>query len=111
MSQDLLSLADRIKKSRDIMEKYPGKIPIICNAYFDEMQCCKFLIHDDNDLSMLISVLRKKTKMDHTQSIFILSENNQMMNHHVPIKSLYNVHRNEDGFMYIRARKENCFGC
>lgn len=104
---------DERKQNSTRMTEFFEKIPVICilNENIAEKPYYKFLVHKDTTLSSLVCTLRKNIKIDRTQSIFSMTETNILLTQGTCLNVLYNIYKNDDGFLYIHIRKENCFGC
>ena len=103
----------RSNESKDIINKYPDRIPIICERYgnnIDLLDKKKYLAPNNLTLGQFIIVLRKRLNITEEKAIFCFIKNK------IPIISsdlatLYNEDKDEDGFLYIVYSGENCFGC
>jgi hypothetical protein len=106
------SFQERSANSGTLREKFPCSVPVICfmDPHMNTKKTYKFLVNQDITLSAMMFVIRKKIKLDHHHSIFILNERNELLSTQAPMGMLYQLHRNQDGFLYFFARKENCFG-
>jgi GABA(A) receptor-associated protein len=69
----------------------------------------KFLVPRDLTVGQLTFVVRKRLKLDATRTIFLLVSN-QLLTSTTTIASVYDRHRNEDGFLYVTYTFENAFG-
>jgi hypothetical protein len=104
---------ERVANSGTICENFPRSVPVICfmDPYMNTKKTYyKFLVNKDITLSAMTFVIRKKIELDHHHSIFILNERNELLSAQTTMGMLYQLHRNQDGFLYFFARKENCFG-
>jgi GABA(A) receptor-associated protein len=110
-----LSFEERYNESKRITEKYPDRIPIICerdkksktSGYNIDKN--KFLVPKNLTLGQFIYVIRKRTKIPPEKALFVfisssIHPNSRYMN------SLYESYKNEDGFLYITFSFENTFG-
>ena len=69
----------------------------------------KFLVPRDLTVGQLTFVVRKRLKLDATRTIFLLVSN-QLLTSTTTIASIYDRHRDEDGFLYVTYTFENAFG-
>lgn len=107
------SLEQRKEESYSMLIKYPDRIPIICNKYYDskmnDMDKKKFLVPINLSIAEFIFVIRKRLRISYEQSIyFIINDfipsNNEIM------YNLYKKFSDEDGFLYVFYTNENTFG-
>ena len=106
---------DRFSESKRIMEKYPDKIPIICEKDKNSSSNCpdidknKYLAPIDLTLGQFIYVIRNRTKIPAEKAMFVFINGGIQPNSRY-ISTLYNSYKNEDGFLYITYAFENTFG-
>lgn len=108
-----ISFQDRVKESKRIIEKYPDKIPVICERNFTstlpKIDKHKYLVPMDLTIGQFIYVIRKRIKITPQQAIYLfikghMPPSNETMN------MTYSKFRDEDGFLYISYTNENTFG-
>lgn len=99
--------ADRIRA------KYPTKVPIIVekmkNSTITELDKSKFLVPADLTVGQFIHIIRKRIKLSSDQGIYIF------INNTIPptvslVSSLYENHKDSDGFLYVLYSGESTFG-
>ena len=101
---------ERIKISQDIISKYPRRVPIIVDCKKDiNLDKNKYIVPNDLIVGQFMYILKKRIKINHEQSIFLLCNNELIMNSEL-IHSLFNRHNDYDGFLYIIISLENTFG-
>jgi len=109
------SLIDRYNESRKILEKYPDRVPVICERATSAKRDCpyidknKYLVPRDLTIGQLIYVIRKRMRLQPEKAIFLF------MNGTIPpstsmLGNLYEYYRENDGFIYINYSFENTFG-
>jgi GABA(A) receptor-associated protein len=107
------SFHDRAKESKRILEKYPDKIPVICERNFTStlpnIDKHKYLVPTDLTVGQFIYVIRKRIKITPQQAIYLfikghMPPSNETMN------ITYSKFRDDDGFLYISYTNENTFG-
>ena len=107
------SFEKRKNEASNIIEKYPDRIPIIVQKYYTselpDVDKCKYLVPKDMKLTQLTFVIRKRIKLDSTQTIFI-TINNGLIPGNRSLSEIYNEYKDEDGFLYIVYTNENTFG-
>ena len=105
--------AQRLSESNKIMEKYPQRVPIIvekCNkSQINDIDKHKYLVPKDLNMNQFVYIIRKRIKLDKSQSIFLMV-NNTVCPSNIPICNVYNDHKDEDGFLYVKYTGENTFG-
>ena len=101
---------ERIKISQKIMLKYPNSVPIIVDCKKEiNLDKNKFIVPNDLTVGQFMYVLKKRIKINQEQSIFILCNNELIINTEV-INNLFYRYKNNDGFLYIIISLENTFG-
>ena len=101
------TLEERKKKSKDILDKYPNRKPIIV---IDNKKQHKFLCLDSHTISVILVQLRKRMEINKYDSIYLFINKQTIPNNTENILSLYKKFKNEDGFLYMEVKKENTFG-
>ena len=108
------SLDNRIIESNRIRKKYENRVPLIVlkdkSSNLPEIEPYKFLAPDDITLGQFMHVLRKKIKLDDTQSLFCFVNENVLVNTAQTMMNIYNDNKDEDGFIYLTYCSENVFG-
>lgn len=109
------SLKDRFEQSSKILEKYPERIPIICERSVSTSLDCpiidknKYLVNIDLTVGQFIYVIRKRLKLSPEKALFLF------INGFIPSSShhlgdIYYLYKDQDGFLYITYSYENTFG-
>ena len=103
----------RLNESKQIMKKYPNRIPIIVKkcekSKFNDIDKDKYLVPKDLNMNQFVYIIRKRIKLDASQSIFLMV-NGTVCPSNTPISAVYDKHKNKDGFLYIIYASENTFG-
>jgi GABA(A) receptor-associated protein len=104
----------RLAESQRILEKYPDRIPVICERAnlgqtTPEMDKKKFLVPSDLTVGQFIYVVRKRIRLNPEQAIYLF------VNGMIPPTSAlmcdcFQSNRDEDGFLYVKYCCENTFG-
>ena len=106
-----ITLEKRKEQSRLIMEKYPNRIPIICDVSkkLPEIDKHKYLIPEDLKSESFMYVIRKRIKLppEHAMYFFV---NNKLLQANNFMSQIYEKHKDEDGFLYVYACAESTFG-
>lgn len=105
----------RQSESIRIMQKYPDRIPIICQKSKSANSTCpiidkqKYLVPHDLSIGQYMYILRKRLHLSSEKALYIF------INGTIPsvgnlIKNIYHEHKDPDGFLYIYYNLENTFG-
>lgn len=109
------TLEERKQESKKIMEKYEDRIPIVI---FKDEKCKnlqdinknKFLAPTDLTLAQFLCVVRKRIELDESQALFIFVDDSTLAASSQTIGTIYQNHKDEDGFLYMIYCSENVFG-
>jgi GABA(A) receptor-associated protein len=100
-------------ESQKIMTKYPGKIPVIVEkqAHSDmpNIDKKKYLVPGDLNMSHFIYVVRKRIKLEPSETLFLMVDN-RLCPSNALLSDIYGNYKDEDGFLYIVYSAENTFG-
>jgi GABA(A) receptor-associated protein len=100
-------------ESDKITQKYPNRIPIIIEkaekCILNDIDKHKYLVPKDLNMNQFIYIIRKRIKLDNSQSIFFIVGNNVCPSNS-PLSHIYEEHKDKDGFLYIIYTSENTFG-
>mgnify|MGYP001158668661 CR=1 FL=1 len=100
-------------EAKRIMTKYPTRIPIIVNKHIKctlpDLDKQKYLVDKDMNMREFLYVIRKRIKLDKSESIFLMI-NNKLSSTNTIISKIYKDEKNEDGFLYVIYSSENTFG-
>lgn len=104
----------RKEESARILQKYPDKIPIICEKYKRDKSSYKldrnkYLAGSDMTMGQFVYIIRKRLKMKECDALFLFINNTLVPNTEV-LQRIYNENKDEDGFLYIYFSLENTFG-
>jgi GABA(A) receptor-associated protein len=104
----------RIAESSQIREKYPDRIPIICERDpRSNLQCCdknKFLVPCDLTISQFAYIIRKRIALDKSNALFLLVNSKNSIAGDISVNDIYEKHRSSDGFLYISYTGEVLYG-
>lgn len=105
----------RLAESNRILLKYPDRIPIVCqknkraNALCPTIDKQKYLVPGDLSIGQFIYIIRKRLKLSSEKALFIFI-NGTIPNVGKLISTIYEEHKDKDGFLYIYYNLENTFG-
>lgn len=108
------SVEKRKEESSRILLKYENRIPLIVlkdkNSKLPDIDRYKFLAPHDITLGQFMYVVRKRIKIDDTESLFFFVNDNVLVNTSQTMIAIYDSHKDEDGFLYFTYCSENVFG-
>ena len=107
------SFSDRIAESNRVLQKYPDRLPIICEkvakSNIDQIDKKKYLVPRDLSFGQFIYVIRKRLKLRAEKAIFLFV-NGIIPPCNAQINDYYFNHKDRDGFLYLTYSSENVFG-
>ena len=106
---------DRYTEARRVLNKYPDRIPIICERSYTGGRDCpiidkrKYLVPRDLLMGQFLYVIRKRLRLPPEKALFLF------INGTIPlttslINEVYHRHKDTDGYLYISYGQENTFG-
>jgi GABA(A) receptor-associated protein len=108
------SIDKRLKESSRVLDKFPDRIPVICepgkNTHkLPKIDKTKFLVPKDITIAHFVMIIRGRLKLDASVALFfvvgdVIASSNSTMN------ELYANHADADGFLYMTYSEENTFG-
>ena len=104
----------RFTESNRVLNKYPDRIPIICERLKTSINCPlidkkKYLVPRGLTIGHFLFVVRRRLKLPPEKAIFLFINNN-LMSSTQQIGEIYKKNKNADGFLYIYYSDENVFG-
>jgi GABA(A) receptor-associated protein len=104
----------RLSESSRILEKYDTRVPVIVTPYktntLPVIDKNKYLTPHDLTVGQFLYVIRKRIKLEPSQSLFIYVNDSIIPPTSSTMLSLYGKHKDEDGFLYLSYCGENTFG-
>jgi len=108
------SFDKRKEEAQRILEKHPNKIPIIVekadNSDGLEIDKTKWLISEEITVGQLLLTIRRRIKLDPSETIFIYVNNTYIPSNQETIGQVYNKHKEADLYLYITYSKEVAYG-
>lgn len=105
---------ERINEANRVRDKYPDKIPIICERGSTSNNCPdidknKYLVPGELTVGQFIYVIRKRINIPAEKALFVF------INGTIPptsstLYSIYALHKDKDNFLYVTYSFENVFG-
>jgi GABA(A) receptor-associated protein len=107
------SIEKRMKEASRILEKFPDRIPVICepsekSKYF-KMEKTKFLVPKDLSIYQFIMIVRGRLKLHASVALFFIV-GDVVASSTASFNQLYYEHADQDGFLYLTFSEENTFG-
>jgi GABA(A) receptor-associated protein len=109
-----VSFIERKMEVTNILQKYPDRIPIICeknkkSKSTPEIDKNKYLVPNDLIIGQFMYVIRRRLNIGHEQAIYLF------INGYIPstscyISDIYENYKEQDGYLYITYSCENTFG-
>ena len=107
------TLEQRISECKNIMSKYPDRIPILVgkmkNSKTAKIDKEKFLVPWAFTMGQFMHVIRKRLKLNPEMALFLFV-NGCMPPSTSPLMKIYEEHKGRDGFLRIIYSEENTFG-
>lgn len=107
---------ERQKESKEMLDKYPDRIPIIIEKLINkndtiipEIDKNKYLVPKDLTIGQLIYVIRRRLKLTADKAIFVFCSTN-LLRADEQIHMAYDKYKDKDGFLYISYSGESTFG-
>ncbi|GAB2233810.1 Autophagy-related protein [Drosera capensis] len=106
-------LERRQAESARIREKYPDRVPVIVERAektdIPDIDKKKYLVPSDLTIGQFVYVVRKRIKLSPEKAIFIFVKN-ILPPTAALMSTVYEEHKDEDGFVYMTYSGENTFG-
>lgn len=106
---------ERVKKSQIILEKYPDRVPLIIQPSKNDrvsypIDKSKYITPRDLTLLQLQQIIRKRVKFPAEKALFMFI-NNKIYPITAVVGTIYDTHKDADGFLYVTYCQESTFGC
>ena len=114
--EDKFDFHKRKEESSRIIEKYPDRIPIICQKArrasddIPDVDRIKYLVPSDLSVANFMYVIRKRIKIGPEKSIYMFIDDNVIPSYTQLLLQINEEYKNNDGFLYINYAGENTFG-
>ena len=96
------------------MEKYPERIPIICEKGNDSnipgIDKTKYLIPKDLTVHQFTYVIRKRLNLNKEQALWLFVNGKYLVKGDTLMSQVYDKMKDPDGFLYISYSGENVYG-
>lgn len=107
------TLEERLSESNRIGLRHPFKVPVIIEPHRNEpslLDKFKYLVPQEFTMGQFQVILRKRTKLDPKQALFVFVDGELMVPMTILMEVLYLERKDPDGFLYITYSQENTFG-
>lgn len=108
------TLEERKLESRKVRERYPDRMPIICERssmckQVPQLDKTKYLVPKDLTVAQFMYVIRKRIKLDSDRALFMFV-NQVIPQSSAALVDVYEKNKDEDGFLYVTYSGEQTFG-
>ena len=105
----------RRQESSKIREKYPDRVPIICekdpSSKIGDIDKNKYLVPNDLTVSQFSFIIRKRLALQKSSALFLLVNGKYSIQGEVTLSEIYEKYKDsEDGFLYIIYAAEVVYG-
>ena len=109
-----LPFEDRCCETRRILQKYPERVPIICEKAtaqhsLPNIDKQKYLVPHELTAGQFIAIIRQRMNLTANEAIFLFV-NNKIISTNSNMKQVYEQFKDPDGFLYVQYSKEKVFG-
>jgi GABA(A) receptor-associated protein len=114
--KETFTFEQRKKVVKTINEKFPGKLPVICeksqkskDVNIPDIEKTKYLIPCGLTVAQFVYTIRKGLTLLPEQAIFIFVDNTLPASYRT-MQEIYDEFKDEDGLLYTVYSGENTFG-
>ena len=112
--QKMYTFDQRYVEALRVLNKYPDRIPIICEkdekcSSISDLNKEKYLVDKTLTCAQFMFIIRKQLVLPAEKAIFLFI-NGILPNNNNTLAELYENHKSNDGFLYIKYNSENVFG-
>ena len=108
------SKESRISQSKELLEKYPGKIPVILEkdpaCKLIELGKTKYLLERKCTANQVMEMIRKKTTLKQEDALFLQVRAKFSITGEKTIGEIYDTYKDADGFLYVMFTTELIYG-
>jgi len=102
---------NRQNEANRVLEKYPDRVPVIvyrgkCNYFIDKE---KYLVPNDMKMGEFMVIIRKRLKLFKEEALFLFV-GNTIPSNSKQLDEVYELYKDNDGFLYVSYNTENVFG-
>ena len=112
--QEKHSFEKRASESAKIMEKYPDRIPVICQKIhtandIPDIDRMKYLVPNDLSMGQFLYIIRKRIKIEQEKAIYMFINDKIAAGSQI-MMDIYENNKDKDGFLYVYYTGESTFG-
>ena len=104
----------RIKQSKELLKKYPNKVPVILekdpSSKITEIGKTRYLLERKSTAKEVMEMIRKKTTIDEKDALFLQVRAKFSITGEKTIGDIYDTYKDSDGFLYIMYTTELIYG-
>ena len=104
----------REAESKRVRAKYPDLVPVICervkNCNLPNTTRRKYLVPQSLTMGQFMYVLRRRINLDANRAMFLFLSGDTLAPTSELVSTLYDTHKDNDGFLYMEYSGENTFG-
>lgn len=102
----------RKEQSARLLAKYSDRVPVIVEKHSTasiKLNKHKFMVPKDSTVGSFIHILRNQVQLSEKEAIFLMC-NTSIPPTYELMSTIYERHKDEDGFLYTIVLNENTFG-
>lgn len=113
--KDQHTFEQRKQEAERVLNKYPDRIPVICErAPFAKVDCpfidkTKYLVPRELSVGQFMYVIRKRLKLESHKSLFLYA-GTMIPANIMRMDALHSLQQENDNFLYLCYSLENTFG-
>ncbi|KAL9435462.1 hypothetical protein AB3S75_021687 [Citrus x aurantiifolia] len=111
--KDEFTFEQRLEESREIIAKYPDRVPVIAERYskadLPDMEKKKFLVPRDMSVGQFIHILSSRLHLTPGKALFVFVKDTLPQTATL-MDSVYESFKDKDGFLYMCYSSEKTFG-
>lgn len=99
----------RLEESKNIIDKYPNRIPVIVESKEFVLEKHKYLVPKSLTMGGFLHLLKKKIELKPEEAVFLFVNNKYPLINST-MEELYENEKSECGFLFIHLARESVFG-
>lgn len=108
----------RKKTTEELLKAYPERVPVIVEKEYTRKGAKnglpdiknKYLVPRELTVGSFMFIIRKKVELSETSALYLLINGKYTPSQSDTLGEIYDLHRDEDGYLYIVYTTENTFG-
>ena len=114
MFKQIHTFDQRKKESDRVRKKFPSKTPVVIELTEIDVQNTdlkkKYLVESACTVQGFHNVIRGRFGLSSQEGIHMIVNNTIIPKYNMLMSEVYELYKDEDGFLYIKLCKENVFG-